>query len=148
MINVLAIPHITVPPRWIVEPSDVSVERNRQIALHCQAQGVPTPVIVWKKTIGKKRWQITKHHYIRANSVGQIHTYMQFKKWKYYKKKLLETNTYFGTRFELTVLWPESSSSLYTCLICSQFWKTSTQKLDRTTNRTICDFIFSIRLLL
>lgn len=45
--------NITVPPRWIVEPSDVSVERNRQIALHCQAQGVPTPVIVWKKTIGE-----------------------------------------------------------------------------------------------
>lgn len=46
---------ITVPPRWIVEPSDVSVERNRQIALHCQAQGVPTPVIVWKKTTGENR---------------------------------------------------------------------------------------------
>lgn len=44
---------IVVPPRWIVEPSDVSVERNRQIALHCQAQGVPTPVIVWKKTTGE-----------------------------------------------------------------------------------------------
>lgn len=43
-----------VPPRWIVEPSDVSVERNRQIALHCQAQGVPTPVIVWKKTTGER----------------------------------------------------------------------------------------------
>lgn len=41
-----------VPPRWIVEPSDVNVERNRQITLHCQAQGVPTPVIVWKKTTG------------------------------------------------------------------------------------------------
>lgn len=44
---------IIVPPRWIVEPTDVSVERNRQIALHCQAQGVPTPIIVWKKTTGE-----------------------------------------------------------------------------------------------
>lgn len=44
----------TVPPRWIVEPSDVSVERNRQIALHCQAQGVPTPTIIWKKTTGER----------------------------------------------------------------------------------------------
>lgn len=43
-----------MPPRWIVEPSDVNVERNRQVTLHCQAQGVPTPVIVWKKTTGKK----------------------------------------------------------------------------------------------
>lgn len=42
-----------MPPRWIVEPSDVSVERNRHVALHCQAQGVPTPTIVWKKATGK-----------------------------------------------------------------------------------------------
>lgn len=41
-----------VPPRWIVEPSDASVERNRHIMLHCQAQGVPTPSIVWKKATG------------------------------------------------------------------------------------------------
>lgn len=46
---------ILVPPRWIVEPADVNVERNRQIMLHCQAQGVPTPVIVWKKTTGNKQ---------------------------------------------------------------------------------------------
>ena len=44
---------VTVPPRWIVEPTDVSVERNRHVALHCQAQGVPTPTIVWKKATGE-----------------------------------------------------------------------------------------------
>lgn len=43
----------TVPPRWIVEPTDMSVERNRHITLHCQAQGVPTPTVVWKKATGK-----------------------------------------------------------------------------------------------
>lgn len=43
---------VTVPPRWLVEPSDVSVERNRHVALHCQAQGVPTPTVVWKKATG------------------------------------------------------------------------------------------------
>lgn len=42
----------TVPPRWIVEPTDVSVERNRHITLHCQAQGVPVPTIQWKKATG------------------------------------------------------------------------------------------------
>lgn len=31
---------------------DTSVERNRHVALHCQAQGVPTPVIIWKKGTG------------------------------------------------------------------------------------------------
>ncbi|XP_046818554.1 Down syndrome cell adhesion molecule-like protein Dscam2 isoform X2 [Vespa crabro] len=46
---------VHVPPRWIVEPTDsISVERNRHVALHCQAQGVPTPVIVWKKATGSK----------------------------------------------------------------------------------------------
>ncbi|XP_072747750.1 dscam family member AbsCAM isoform X4 [Anoplolepis gracilipes] len=45
---------VKVPPRWIVEPIDVSVERNRHVALHCQAQGVPTPTIVWKKATGGK----------------------------------------------------------------------------------------------
>ncbi|XP_026827392.1 Down syndrome cell adhesion molecule-like protein Dscam2 isoform X8 [Ooceraea biroi] len=45
---------VHVPPRWIVEPTDVSVERNRHVALHCQAQGVPTPTIVWKKATGSK----------------------------------------------------------------------------------------------
>ncbi|XP_023316145.1 Down syndrome cell adhesion molecule-like protein Dscam2 [Trichogramma pretiosum] len=45
---------VHVPPRWIVEPSDTSVERNRHVALHCQAQGVPAPNIVWKKATGAK----------------------------------------------------------------------------------------------
>ncbi|XP_044570734.1 Down syndrome cell adhesion molecule-like protein Dscam2 isoform X8 [Drosophila ananassae] len=45
---------VNVPPRWIVEPVDANVERNRHIMLHCQAQGVPTPSIVWKKATGSK----------------------------------------------------------------------------------------------
>lgn len=32
----------------------MSVERNKHVALHCQAQGVPTPTIVWKKATGEK----------------------------------------------------------------------------------------------
>ncbi|XP_043473238.1 Down syndrome cell adhesion molecule-like protein Dscam2 isoform X4 [Leptopilina heterotoma] len=45
---------VKVPPQWIVEPIDVSVERNRHVSLHCQAQGVPTPTIIWKKATGGK----------------------------------------------------------------------------------------------
>ncbi|XP_050090141.1 Down syndrome cell adhesion molecule-like protein Dscam2 isoform X6 [Anopheles aquasalis] len=45
---------VKVPPRWVVEPTDVSVERNRHIMLHCQAQGVPVPTILWKKATGSK----------------------------------------------------------------------------------------------
>lgn len=42
----------TVPPRWKVEPTDVSVERNRHVILNCQAEGVPTPTVIWKKATG------------------------------------------------------------------------------------------------
>ncbi|CAH1390384.1 unnamed protein product [Nezara viridula] len=45
---------VKVPPRWIVEPMDVSVERNRNVVLDCQAQGVPQPTIIWKKATGLK----------------------------------------------------------------------------------------------
>ncbi|XP_072391711.1 cell adhesion molecule Dscam2 isoform X1 [Diabrotica undecimpunctata] len=45
---------VKVPPRWLVEPVDVSVERNRHVALHCQAQGVPTPTVIWKKATASK----------------------------------------------------------------------------------------------
>jgi hypothetical protein len=41
-----------VPPRWVVEPTDASVERNKHVTLHCQAQGVPQPAITWKKATG------------------------------------------------------------------------------------------------
>ncbi|KAI5735593.1 hypothetical protein M8J77_020362 [Diaphorina citri] len=40
---------VKVPPRWVVEPSDVHEERNRAIMLNCQAEGVPEPTVVWKK---------------------------------------------------------------------------------------------------
>lgn len=43
-----------VPPRWIVEPSDASVSRNRNIILNCQAGGVPMPTIIWKRALGSK----------------------------------------------------------------------------------------------
>ena len=44
---------ILVPPQWIVEPKDASIERNKNAALHCQAKGVPSPNITWKKSNGK-----------------------------------------------------------------------------------------------
>lgn len=44
--------NVAVPPRWLVEPRDTSVERTRHAVLDCQAQGVPPPVVVWKKASG------------------------------------------------------------------------------------------------
>ncbi|XP_063239602.1 LOW QUALITY PROTEIN: cell adhesion molecule Dscam2-like [Bacillus rossius redtenbacheri] len=45
---------VKVPPQWVVEPSNVSVERNRHAMLHCQAQGVPQPTVTWKKATDGK----------------------------------------------------------------------------------------------
>lgn len=42
-----------MPPRWIVEPVDINVERNKHTVIDCQAEGVPTPVLLWKKAISK-----------------------------------------------------------------------------------------------
>ncbi|KAL5282509.1 hypothetical protein ACFFRR_005558 [Megaselia abdita] len=53
-IQYTAVLSVKVPPRWIVEPSDVSVNRNRNIMINCQAGGVPTPTVIWKKAIGMK----------------------------------------------------------------------------------------------
>ena len=41
-----------VPPKWAVEPMDVSVLRNQPAMLNCQAQGVPQPSTVWKRATG------------------------------------------------------------------------------------------------
>jgi hypothetical protein len=45
---------LTVPPRWKIEPSDINVERNHHVTLHCTAEGVPTPTVVWKKATGSR----------------------------------------------------------------------------------------------
>ncbi|XP_024084690.1 Down syndrome cell adhesion molecule-like protein Dscam2 [Cimex lectularius] len=45
---------VNVPPKWIIEPGDVSVERNKNVLMNCQAQGVPPPSITWKKATGSK----------------------------------------------------------------------------------------------
>ncbi|VVC39650.1 Hypothetical protein CINCED_3A005038 [Cinara cedri] len=45
---------VKVPPKWTVEPMDVDIERNRQLIVDCQADGVPKPTVVWKKATGSK----------------------------------------------------------------------------------------------
>jgi hypothetical protein len=52
VVPTLTVQIVSVPPRWEIEPVDVSVERNHQVSIHCQAKGVPTPTVTWKKAIG------------------------------------------------------------------------------------------------
>ncbi|CAH2009909.1 unnamed protein product [Acanthoscelides obtectus] len=66
---------VNVPPRWLVEPVDVSVERNKHVALHCQAQGVPTPVVTWKKATASKSGdyeEIRDHMYTKLLGNGTL----------------------------------------------------------------------------
>lgn len=43
---------VNVPPKWITEPKDVSVQANQDVTLNCQADGYPAPTISWKKSVG------------------------------------------------------------------------------------------------
>ncbi|XP_063920715.1 cell adhesion molecule Dscam2 isoform X4 [Zophobas morio] len=66
---------VNVPPRWEVEPIDVSVERNHQVSINCQAKGVPTPTITWKKAIAGKSGDyetLKDHTYTRLLGNGTL----------------------------------------------------------------------------
>lgn len=39
---------VNVPPKWILQPKDSSVQAGEDISLHCQAEGYPKPIITWR----------------------------------------------------------------------------------------------------
>lgn len=41
-----------VPPKWTVEPENSNVVMGYPCMLHCQAEGYPTPAVVWKRSFG------------------------------------------------------------------------------------------------
>ena len=43
---------ITVPPSWIMKPSDLEAVLGHLVELPCSAEGSPKPSITWKKEIG------------------------------------------------------------------------------------------------
>ncbi|KAG8193109.1 hypothetical protein JTE90_013867 [Oedothorax gibbosus] len=43
---------IHVPPRWVIEPSDVFVVKGRSITVDCQTEGFPQPRVRWTKAEG------------------------------------------------------------------------------------------------
>lgn len=42
---------VNVPPKWIVEPKDVSVQAESDVQLDCQAGGYPQTTVTWKRAI-------------------------------------------------------------------------------------------------
>lgn len=41
-----------MPPKWTVEPTDGGAAAGQEVALHCQADGYPDPIVSWKKAVG------------------------------------------------------------------------------------------------
>lgn len=39
---------VNVPPKWVLQPSDSSVQSGEDLSLHCQADGYPRPSIQWQ----------------------------------------------------------------------------------------------------
>ena len=44
--------NFSVPPEWLIEPKDASVVAGQTVALHCQADGLPVPTVIWRKGHG------------------------------------------------------------------------------------------------
>lgn len=57
-----------VPPKWVVEPEDQSVILGNSVVIPCQADGSPTPTILWKQAIG----EYLKLHY-RLHNAHNLH---------------------------------------------------------------------------
>ncbi|KAG8228351.1 hypothetical protein J437_LFUL006802, partial [Ladona fulva] len=45
---------VSVPPRWVREPHDQNVTVGGSVIFECQAEGFPTPTVVWRKVIGRQ----------------------------------------------------------------------------------------------
>lgn len=43
---------ITVPPRWILEPTDKAFAQGSDAKVECKADGFPKPQVTWKKSTG------------------------------------------------------------------------------------------------
>lgn len=42
---------VNVPPKWVLQPSDSSVQSGEDLSLHCQADGYPKPSHTWQRSV-------------------------------------------------------------------------------------------------
>ena len=52
-LQALVLKNISVPPRWELEPRDVTVSRHDMAVINCAARGNPRPTISWRKSAGR-----------------------------------------------------------------------------------------------
>lgn len=45
--------NISVPPRWILEPTDKAFAQGSDAKVECKADGFPRPQVTWKRAAGK-----------------------------------------------------------------------------------------------
>lgn len=43
----------TVPPRWILEPTDKAFAQGSDAKIECKSDGFPKPQVTWKKAVGE-----------------------------------------------------------------------------------------------
>lgn len=43
----------TVPPRWILEPTDKAFAQGSDARVECKADGFPKPQVTWKRAAGE-----------------------------------------------------------------------------------------------
>ncbi|KDR18099.1 Down syndrome cell adhesion molecule-like protein CG42256, partial [Zootermopsis nevadensis] len=62
---------VTVPPRWLVEPTDHSVVQGNPVSLHCQVDGFPKPTVTWKQAVGTEpgEYRDLSYHNQRIHSL-------------------------------------------------------------------------------
>ncbi|XP_046638885.1 Down syndrome cell adhesion molecule-like protein Dscam2 isoform X24 [Daphnia pulicaria] len=70
---------VSVPPRWIVEPTDKAFAQGSEAKIECKADGFPKPQISWKKAPGSTPndyRDIRSNNYVRIEdgtlSIGNI----------------------------------------------------------------------------
>lgn len=44
----------SVPPRWILEPTDKAFAQGSDAKVECKADGFPKPQVTWKRAEGRK----------------------------------------------------------------------------------------------
>lgn len=56
--------NISVPPRWIIEPTDKAFAQGSDAKVECKADGFPKPQVTWKRAEGNT---ITHYYYHHQN---------------------------------------------------------------------------------
>lgn len=49
VLRVIAVPNLSAPPRWELQPEDVTATAGSNVTMTCSAKGSPEPSVTWQK---------------------------------------------------------------------------------------------------